>query len=167
MILFNEYVNRHHFMAKKRLRLLMNALQKDGLRTQDFTHDEHEPYVFVYAYPVPTTFEGVRFYMHGDILAFKTQKKPETQPYGEAYELDLQQMLMDIFENEKDKSEKNITKVLLKLIGREIRDHFKKTISAEKDLLTGQVADGKNSAGQIIIRNNGTDYANTVTSKWN
>ena len=74
MILFNEYVNRHHFMAKKRLRLLMNALQKDGLKVEDFTHDEHEPYIFVYAYPLATTFEGVRFYMHGDILAFKTQK---------------------------------------------------------------------------------------------
>ncbi len=154
-------------MAKKRLRLLMNVLQKDGLRVEDFTHDEHEPYIFVYAYPVPTTFEGVRFYMHGDILAFKTQKKPETQPYGEAYELDLQTMLMDIFENEKDKSEKNITKVLLKLVGREIRDHFKKAKSAEQDILTGQVADNKAAAGQIIIRNNGTDYANTVTSKWN
>ena len=167
MILFNEYVNRHHFMAKKRLRILMAALQKDGLKVEDFTHDEHEPYIFVYAYPVPNTFEGVRFYMHGDILAFKTQKKPETQPYGEAYELDLQTMLLDIFENEKDKSEKNITKVLLKLIGRELRDHFKKAKAAEQDLLTGQVADGKNTAGQIVIRNAGTDYSNTIFSKWN
>jgi len=167
MILFNEYVNRHHFMAKKRLRLLMNVLEKDGLKVEDFTHDEHEPYIFVYAYPVPTTFEGVRFYMHGDILAFKTQKKPETQPYGEAYELDLQTMLMDIFDNEKDKSEKHITKVLMKLVGRELRDHFKKAKAAEQDLLTGQVTDDKRTAGQIVIRNTGTDYSNTVFSKWN
>lgn len=167
MILFNEYVNRHHFMSKKRLRLLMNVLQKDGLKVEDFTHDDHEPYIFVFSYPLATTFEGIRFYMRGDILAFKTQKKPETQPYGEAYELDLQTMLMDIFENEKDKSEKNITKVLLKLIGREIRDHFKKAKAAEQDLLTGQVVDDKKNAGQIVIKNNGTDYSNTVFSKWN
>ena len=167
MILFNEYVNRHHFMSKKRLRLLMAALQKDGLRTDDYTHDEHEPYVFVYAYPTPTTFEGVRFYMHGDILAFKTQKKPETQPYGEAYELDLQTMLMDIFENEEDKSEKHITTILGKLIGREMRDHFKKEKAAEQDMLTGQVGDDKKNAGQIVIKNNGTDYSNTIFSKWN
>lgn len=167
VILFNEYVNRHHFMAKKRLRLLMYTLQKDGLRVEDFTHDEHEPYIFVYAYPLPTTFEGVRFYMHGDILAFKTQKKPETQPYGEAYELDIQTMLVDIFDNEKDKTEKHITKFLLKLIGRELRDHFNKAKIAEEDMLTGQVSNSKDAAGQIIIKNSGTDYSNTISSKWN
>ena len=167
MMVFKEYIDRNNSVSKKRLGLLINVLKKDGLRVEDFTHDDIEPYIFVYSYPLPTTFEGVRFYMHGDILAFRTQKKAETQPYGEAYALDLQQMLMNIFQDEKDKSEKNITKVLLKLIGKEIRDYFKKSVAAEKDLLSGQVADGKNSAGQIIIRNNGTDYANTVTSKWN
>ena len=76
-------------------------------------------------------------------------------------------MLMDIFENEEDKSEKHITKILVKLIGREMRDHFKKEKAAEQDMLTGQVGDDKKNAGQIVIKNNGTDYSNTIFSKWN
>jgi hypothetical protein len=167
MILFNEYVNRHHFMAKKRLRLLKRVLEKDGLEVEDFTHDNQDPYIFVYSYPVSTTFQGVRFYMHGEILAFRTQKKPETQPYGEAYELDVQTMLVDVFETEDDKSEKNITKILMKLIGREVRNHFKKEKVAEEELLTGQISNAKDAAGQIVIRNTGTDYSNTVFSKFN
>ena len=167
MIFFNEYVDRNRFLAKKRLHLLMNVLKKDGLKVEDFTYDEHNPYIFVYSYPVATTFEGIRFYMHGDMLAFRTQKKPDTQPYGEAYELDLQTMLVDIFENEKNKSDKHIAKILAQLIGKEIREHFKKSKKAEQDMLTGQISDDKGSSGRIIIRNNGTDYANTVTSKWN
>lgn len=165
-MLFKEYVNRDKTMSKKRLRLLMHSLEKDGLRTEDFTHED-KPYIFVYAYPVPTTFEGVRFCMHGDILAFQTSKKPDTQPYGVAYELDLQTMVIDIFNNEENRTEKHITNMLLQLIGREMRDHFKKAKAAEQDILTGQVGDGKSASGQIVIRNNGTDYANTVLSKWN
>jgi hypothetical protein len=167
MILFNEYVDRHHYFAKRKLRLLKNVLEKDGLRIEDFTRDEQEPYIFVYAYPVPTTFEGIRFYMLGDILAFKTQKKAETQPYGESYELDLQAMLIDIFDTEKDKSEKHITNLLMKLIGRELRDHFKRAKKAEDELLNGQVTSSKDAAGQIVIRNGGNDYSNTIFSKWN
>lgn len=167
MILFNEYVDRHQFMSKKNLRLLAKVLEKDGLEVEDFTHDTPDPYIFVYAFPKAITYLGVRFFMHGDILAFKTQKKPETQPYGESYELDLQTMLVDIYENEDDKSEKNITKVLIQLIGKEIRNHFKKAKKAEEEILSGQLASSKDAMGQITIRNAGTDYANTVLSKWN
>ena len=38
---------------------------------------------------------------------------------------------------------------------------------AEEDMLTGQVSNSKDAAGQIIIKNSGTDYSNTISSKWN
>jgi hypothetical protein len=172
MITFLEYINRTDDLAVKRLRVLKRALEQGGFLVKDFVLAEDDPHIFVYALPKISTFEGVRFYIFGDTLAFRPQKKVDTEPYGESYSFNVQDMFDDMMlEFGDDKQDKNKpVKECLRKMAQELRTYFIKSKKAEEELVKVQLSDieDKDSTSDgIVINTTGTDYATKIYSKGN
>lgn len=161
---FLEFHNVIDQETKEDLEMLLHVLRKDGLRVEDFLESGDMPYIFCYNPLEDTSFQGVRIYKHGTILAFKVAKFPDSQPYGAAYNIDLQGMYDALIEDKKEKKE--ALKELCKKVCEEMRKFFRKSKIAEDKIVKSQIRDpdALDGAGQIVIRNTGTDYSNNVYS---
>lgn len=149
---FLEFFNRHEDQSRNHLQMLKKVFEEDGMYCMDFTKDEEkEPYIFLVA-PDGLSFQGVRFYEKGDILAFRAQKKADTLPYGKSYLMDLQDMLDEILVDEKD--EIKAIETLNKHIVKKLKNFFKQTKVAEKEILDAELSgNGMPGSGQVTIRN--------------
>lgn len=181
MSLFLEYLNKQkhgvRILAERKLKLIRKSLEKNFLEIEDFTSDCQQPYLFVYDPTQNLSFGGIRIYTNNEIVAFRTQKLPETQPYGNSYQLDIQQMLDDILDNTKEKDKNKIAEMLMKLLTSVIRQFFIKSIDAEaeeaesitsdlpKDMIGSMTT--KKDTDAIAVRNTGTDYSSNIFSKSN
>lgn len=171
MMKFNEYIDRTDDETTKRLNTIRKALQRGGYRVQDFALKDQDPHIFVYALPKVATFEGIRIYLLGDILAFKAQKKVETEPYGKAYTFAIQDMYDDMVLEYGDSPDKElpVKKTILKMAD-ELRMFFVKSKTAEESLVQMQLTSIEDKSGQkdgIVVNTTGTDYANKVYSQGN
>jgi len=182
MALFLEYLHKMkhglRLVAERKLDLIRKALKEDFLDVDDFTNDDHQPYLFVYDPNKKLSFGGIRIYTNNDIIAFRVQKMPETQPYGASYQLDVQQMLEDVMDDTGEKDKAKLAKLLVSLLGSVIRQFFIKSANAEEEQLAGMTSNlPRDVVGNIVIKNkdndaiavknSGTDYSNTVFSKSN
>jgi|APGre2960657373_1045057.scaffolds.fasta_scaffold00093_20 hypothetical protein len=158
---FNNMLEQH---TKEDLEMLLYIFEKDGLRVESFLDSEDIPYIFIYNPLEDTSFQGVRVYKLGDILAFKVQRYPESKSYGKAYPIEIQDMYDNFIADKKTKEE--AVKELRKILCKNMRDFFKKSKVAEDKIVRSQIhdPDALDGAGQIVIRNTGTDYSNTVYS---
>jgi hypothetical protein len=149
---FLEFFNRHEDQSRDHLKLLKKIFEEDGMYCMDFTKDEEkEPYIFLLA-PDGLSFQGVRFYEKGDILAFRAQKEPDTLPYGKSYLMDLQDMLDEILVDEKN--ETKAIESLNKHIVKKLKNFFKQTREAEREILDAELSgNGMPNSGQVTIRN--------------
>ena len=182
MALFLEYLHKMkhglRMMAERKLELIRKALREDYLEIEDFTDDDHQPYIYVHDPSNKLSFGGIRIYTNSDIIAFRVQKMPDKQPYGASYQLDIQQMLEDIMDNTGEKDKNKLAELLVKLLGSVIRQFFIRSSSAEEEQLAGMTSSlPRDVVGNIMIKNkdndavavknSGTDYSNTVFSKSN
>ena len=163
---FLEFFKRDETISKQHLKLLKKVFEEDGMYTQDFFDDEEvEPYIFVMA-PSDLSFQGVRFYQKGNILAYRVQKAPKTVPYGKPYEMDLQKMIDDILLSEKDKMK--ATEKLAAQICKKVKDFFKQTKKAEERILDSELSDnGLDGSGKITIRNANNEPTNPKAANQN
>ncbi len=171
MISYFEYIDRTDDEVSRRLGLVKKALERGGFRTKDFIRKDQDPHIFVYCTPKTSTFEGIRFYLLGDILAFKVQKKVDTEPYGKAYTFSLQDMYDDMILKYADNKDKNkAVKATIMKMAEEVREFFEKSKEAEEDLVQIQLSNiedkSKDKEG-IVVNTTGTDYASRVYSKGN
>ena len=171
MITFLEYIDKTDDSVNKKLTLLRKALEKKGYRVKDFINNDEDPHIFIFCLPKVSTFEGVRFYLLGDILAFRPQKKVDTEPYGKAYSFSIQDMYDDMILDygDSDDEEKPIKKLLEKMAD-EMQRFFKKSKDAEEELIKIQLSDidDKDSkADGIVVNTTGTDYASRIYSRGN
>jgi len=176
---FLEFFHNHNTEDTcEKLVLLKKVLEKGGLQVHDGTHDHLNPFLFVKAWPKPNSFEGIRFYMNGDILSFRVQKYQETQPYGQAYHMDVQKMFEDNILNKKD--EKEALAETFKAIDQKVRKFFRDSKKAEDEIVKTQITsmdiedktdDGrlnrKPDDAPLIVNPYGGDYSNKVYSKGN
>jgi len=90
----------------------------------------------------------VTVYKKGDILAFRAQRYEDSQPYGAAYNIDMQGIYDDLLYNEKDK--KKALATLCKKLCKNMRDFFRKSKKAEDEVLKSQLRspEGSDGAGQ-------------------
>jgi len=149
---FFEFFKRDEYESRKHLKLLKKVFSDDGMYSIDFTDGEHEePYIYVAA-PSDVSYQGLRVYQKGNILAFRVQKNPKTVPYGTPVEIKIQnildKILMDV-DNEDDAVE-NLNKEICKIV----KDFFKQTKTAEEKILNAELSDDSlDGFGQITIRN--------------
>jgi len=153
---FLEFVDRKERESIKHLNLVEKALKNAGLETNSYV-DQDDSYIFVKTTNSDTPFEGIRIYKIGDTLAYRTQKEKETEPYGKAYLLDLEEMFND-FMSENIKEEKAGKKVIDSLIN-EIKQFFDRSAKAEAEI------SGKERDKTVILKTGGTDYSGMVVSK--
>lgn len=154
---FLEFVDRKQREAKKHLHLIEKLLQKGGMQVSSFLEEE-DPYIFLKFPSKGLSFDGIRIYEIGEMIAYRIQKEEKTHPYGKAYMLDIEDMFND-YMSENMKEEEAGHKVIESVVT-ELKKFFEKSMEAEEDLKnSGQ--DGLN----IIVKAGGSDYASQVLNK--
>jgi uncharacterized protein (DUF488 family) len=151
---FLEYVYKQKRESKRHLEIIKKLLEQNNFKVNDKT-GEDDPYLFVQVPEHNLTFGGLRVYQIGNRIAFRTQKRVETEPYGMAYGLDIEEMYEDLLDD--NVHDKQIAENLIKSVVDRFNDFFKKSKQAEEDRPIG--TDPLNKA---YIRSTGTDYANLV-----
>lgn len=161
---FNEYKTVLDDQTKSNLELLTVIFKNDGLKVHEFLDQKKDPYIYVFNPLDDLSFQGVAVYKRGNILAYRPQRYEDSQPYGAAYMIPIQDIYEDYIYQKKDKKE--ALKMLCTKLCKDMRSFFRDSKKAEDAVMQSQLRDPKDidGAGQIIIRNTGTDYSNTIYS---
>jgi len=160
---FGDFIDKKQRDAMKQLKLIEQLLTLQGFKVDDFMTEGHEddPYIFVSNPSKNTSFDGVRIYKIGDIIAFRIQKESETHPYGNAYTLDIERMFDDLM-SEEEMDEIKAGKLVMKAVAKELKSFFDKSQEAEDESRSGDVMSGDDN---VMIRSTGTDYSSQIYSK--
>lgn len=154
---FLEFVDRKQREGKKHLKLIERLLRKGGMQVYPHIENEEQPYIFVKGTP-KLSFEGLRIYEIGEMIAYRIQKQEKTEPYGKSYMLDIEEMFND-FMSENMKEDEAGHKVIESVV-EEIKKFFQKSEKAELELKdSGQDDNG------LVMKTGGTDYSSTVLNK--
>jgi hypothetical protein len=153
---FLEFVDRKERESRRHLKLVEKVLKNAGLHVSDMINQD-DSYIFVKSTNENTPFDGIRIYEIGNSLAYRIQKEKETEPYGKAYLIDLEEMFND-FMSENMKEEKAGKKVIDSLVN-EIKQFFNRSAKAEAEI------SGKEKDKTLILKTGGTDYSGMVVSK--
>lgn len=160
---FGEFVDKKKREAFRQLRLMQKLLITKGFRVENFLNeDSRDPYIFCANPMKNTSFDGVRIYKIGDILAFRIQKESETHPYGNAYQIKIEEMFDDLM-TEEDIDEKEAGKRVIEAVANEIRKFFKKTEEAEQEEREKSGSVGRGDS--IDVRTTPSDYSSLIYSK--
>jgi len=153
---FLEFVDRKNRESKHHLHIISKALASAEFDVVNYINQD-DSHIFVRNNSDSAPFEGIRIYEVGDALAYRVQKEQETQPYGKAYLIDLEEMFND-FMSENMNKEKAGRKVI-KSLSEEINEFFARSTKAQTAI------DGTEKEKVVILKTGGTDYSGTVTSK--
>lgn len=161
MSLFLEFIDKKERDAIYHLKILKSLFEKQGFKVVARIKDD-DPYIFVQNSDNNGDFGGIRIYEIGDIISFRVQKDPDTQPYGKAYELDVETMFEDLLEDHKDP--KKAGKALIGSLTKELKRFFEKSAKAEKELSADDAAlSPSNPMTRIINRvGAGASYGSLV-----
>lgn len=156
---FLEFVDRKQRESKKHLKLMEKLLRKGGLEVHSHIEsDDDEPFIFVKSPNKRLSFDGIRIYEIGEMVAYRIQKEEKTQPFGKSYSLDIEDMFND-FMSENIK-EKEAGKRVIEGIISEIKKFFSKSERAEEEMkISGQDGTG------LIIKTGGSDYSSAVLNR--
>jgi hypothetical protein len=156
MYCFLEFVDRKERESRRHLKITLKALKESGLHTYD--HIDHEDsYIFVKSSNKDLPFEGIRIYEIGNSLAYRVQKEKDTEPFGKAYELNLEEMFNDLMGENMKKEQAG--KEVIKGVNKEIKEFFSK--SAKAQAAVEEMGESK----PLVVKTGGTDYSGMVTSK--
>lgn len=160
---FGDFIDKKQRDAMKQLKLIEQVLTTHGFQVDDFMKEGHEddPYIFVANPNKNTSFDGVRIYKIGDVIAFRIQKESETHPYGNAYTLAVEKMFDDLMAEE-EMDEIKAGKLVMKAIAKELHSFFDKSEEAENEYRAGEI---DMSNDNIMMRSTGTDYSSHIYSK--
>lgn len=154
---FLEYVTRKQREAKNHLKLIEKLLQKGDLQASSYLEDE-EPYIFVKSPIKNMSFDGIRIYEIGDMIAYRIQKESKTEPFGKSYLIDIEDMFND-FMGENMKEEEAGKKVVESVIV-ELKKFFEKSSKAEEELKNTDYDQN------LIVKAGYSDYASQVLNKF-
>lgn len=158
MGLFLEFIDRKQRESKRHLKIIEQVLQKSGLQAKGHLEDD-DPYVYLKAPSKKLSFDGIRIYEIGNIIAYRIAKEEKTEPYGKAYQLNLEEMFNDYMGENKVKEEEAAQKVIEGVIS-ELKSFFTKSEEAEKELKTNGEEAG------VLLKTGGSDYSSLVFSKY-
>ena len=120
--------------------------------------DSDDPYIFVKSPNHKLSFDGIRIYEIGDMVAYRIQKEEKTQPFGKSYWLDVEDMFND-YMSENIKEEDAGKRVVESIID-EVKKFFSRSSKAEEEIRDS----GQDGTG-LIIKTGGTDYSTTVLNR--
>lgn len=163
---FMEFVDKRKRDAKHHLDLIKKLLERGGMKVSSHLNKD-DSYIFVESPVKNLSFDGVRIYQIGDIIAYRVQKEEETHPFGRSYPLEIEEMFYDFLSDEE--SETKAGELVAKTLIFELKNFFEKSEAAEKKLRTSDFDGIHDPLGKVITRSSetGTDYANLVYNKTN
>lgn len=153
---FSSFIDKKNKQARYELGIVRDLLKESDFKVEDFTKDEN-PYIFL-KNPIGNNldFEGVRIYKIGSNLAYRIQKESKTEPYGQAYGLNLEEIFSDLVT---DMPEEKAAKQVKKAIIEEFKNFFQKSEDAQSELDSGSAYDPQN---KIIATGSAGDLSNTM-----
>jgi len=164
MITLQEFYNVLDDQKKTDLETLLRIFRSDGLKVHEFLDRKKDPYIYVFNPLNDLSFQGISVYKHGDILCYRPQRYQDSQPYGAAYLVKMQDIYDDLIYKEKEKS--RALSVLCKKLCKDVRSFFRQSKGAEDSIMKSQMRSPSDidGTGQIVIRNTGTDYSDKIYS---
>lgn len=157
---FIGFLDKKSRESKHQLQLIGDIVKKHGMKSEQHL-DDNDPYLFIFGPDkLHLSFDGIRIYKIGDILAFRVQKESSTHPYGKAYPLDVEEMYNDLLSDKMD--EEAAGKKVMEAIVKEIETFFQKSHDAEKEINNNNDPMGKVIMGSSAT---GTDYSSMVFNK--
>jgi hypothetical protein len=151
---FSSFLDKKAKEAKRQLGIVRDIISESDLEVKDFL-DGRDPYLFL-SNPEKDLDFGVRIYKIGSDIAYRIQRRSDTQPYGEAYPLDIEASFSDLIS---DMDEEKAAEKIKKAVVNELKTFFKKSSEAQEELLAGSSEDG---TGRIVISSNNGDLSNSM-----
>ena len=153
--LFLEFVDRKQREAKKHLKLIEQLFRKNGMEVYGHIEKEDDPYIFVKS-PKKLSFDGIRIFEIGNMVAYRVQKQEKTQPYGKSYMLGVEDMFNDFLSE--NMSEEEAGKKVIESVVEEIKTFFERSGKAESEIKDADMPG-------LILKTGGSDYSSMVMSK--
>lgn len=156
MELFLEFLSRKDREDKRRLGIISKALKKVDFQVKE-SIEEKDPYIYVYSKEKDLKFEGIRIYPIGKNFAYRTQREKDTEPYGKAYELNLEDAFNDLMNEYTEEKKAGIA--LIKNLGKQIKNFFDESLKAQNEM------EDTTEQKPMVLKTGGTDYSGMVLSK--
>lgn len=153
---FLEFVDRKQRESKKHLKLIEQLLRKNNIEVYSHIEKDDEPYIFVKSPDKNLSFEGIRIYEVGNMIAYRVQKQEKTHPYGKSYLLGVEDMFNDYMSE--NMSEQEAGKKVIESVVEELKKFFEKSAKAESEMNDVDLP-------RLVIKTGGTDYSSTVLNK--
>ena len=153
---FSSFLDIKNKETKKELEIIKEILS-NNFSIEDFLSKE-DPYIYLKATD-DAPFQGVRIYKIGSNIAYRIQNESETEPYGKAYPLNLEEIFNDIIS---DMDEEEAGETVASALVAEFHSFFKKSAEAQKNFMMG-VFDKKDiSSSTIVTSSNSGDFSNSI-----
>ena len=152
---FSSFLDKKSNEAKRQLKILRDIMSESDIKVEDFIEGK-DPYLFVPNTEKDLDF-GVRIYKVGSELAYRIQRRKDTQPYGEAYPLNLESCFSDLVS---DMDEEEAAEKIKKAVVNDLKLFFKKSSEAHDEILAGGEKD--DGTGRVIVSAGNGDLSNSM-----
>jgi len=151
---FSSFINKKNREARRELAIIRDILAEAKLKVEDFIKDD-VPYLFLKNTDKDLDFDGVRIYKIGSDIAYRIQKENKTEPYGEAYLLDVEEIFGELIT---DMSEEKAAKKVKEAVVEEFKSFFRKSVEAQDDI----AGEGGDPQSKIIVNGSAGDLSNAM-----
>lgn len=152
---FSSFLDVKNKETIKKLETIKNILSKSFI-VEAFL-EKSDPYIYIKSNE-NLPFEGVRIYKIGSNFAYRIQNESETQPYGKAYILNLENTFNNIIS---DMSEEEAGEFVAQALVQEFDSFFKQSSEAQKEYMLGKF-DKKDITNSTIVSSNSGDFMNSI-----
>lgn len=153
---FSSFLDIKNKEIKKELGLIKEILS-NNFQIEDFLSKE-DPYIYIKSTD-EAPFQGVRVYKIGSNIAYRIQNDSETEPYGKAYPLNLEEIFNDIIP---DMNEEEAGEAVASALVAEFQNFFKKSAEAEKEFMMGKFSKKDIPSSTIVVSTNSGDFSNSI-----
>lgn len=151
---FSNFLDKKIKKTRDELEILKGILEEANFDVKDFIKEE-DPYLYLVNPKKDLSFEGVRIYKIGSGLAYRVQNETNTEPYGVAYPLNVEQSFEDIISDLDD--ENKAAELIKKSISEEFNGFFDKSRKAEEELKNPEI--GNQTPNSIVITTMSNDLS--------
>jgi len=152
---FSSFLDVKNKEAIKKLETIKEILSKN-FTVESFLH-RADPYIYIRS-KENLPFEGVRVYKIGSNFAYRIQNENETQPYGKAYVLKIEEAFNDVVS---DMGEEEAGEFVANALAEEFNSFFKQSSEAQQEFMLGKF-DKKDITSSTIVNSNNGDFTNSM-----
>lgn len=149
---FSSFLDKKNKQAVRELGIIRDILAEEDFKVEDFLESE-SPYIFVNTSEEGLEFEGVRVYKIGSGLAYRIQRENKTEPYGEAYSLEIEDLFGELVS---DMSEEEAAEAIKKAVSEEFKRFFSRSAKAQNEIESGKL----DPHSKIVVTKGAGDISN-------